>query len=78
MIAIFFILFLVVLIIIGVLANRSGKKDEDDYLLANRSLNKYFIGLSAAATGNSGFIMTGAVGLGYSFGLTWLFLPLAW
>jgi len=35
MIAIFFILFLVVLIIIGVLANRSGKKDEDPKVVDN-------------------------------------------
>ncbi|PCI62335.1 MAG: hypothetical protein COB35_03840 [Gammaproteobacteria bacterium] len=46
--------------------------------LANEKLNKWLIGLSAGATANSGFIVTGAVGLGYSFGPQWLFLPIAW
>jgi len=46
--------------------------------LANENLNKWLVGLSAGATANSGFIVTGAVGLGYSFGPQWLFLPLSW
>ncbi len=46
--------------------------------LAKESLNKWLIGLSAGATANSGFVVTGAVGLGYSFGPQWLFLPLSW
>ncbi len=46
--------------------------------LANEKLNKWMIGLSAGATANSGFIVTGAVGLGYSFGAQWLLLPISW
>ncbi|MCW9017361.1 MAG: hypothetical protein OQJ89_10380, partial [Kangiellaceae bacterium] len=46
--------------------------------LADEKLNKWLIGLSAGATANSGFIVTGAVGLGYSFGPQWLFLPISW
>jgi sodium/proline symporter len=49
--------------------------DED---LAGRSLNRWLIGLSAGTTGNSGFIVTGAVGLGYAGGVQWLLLPLSW
>jgi len=49
---------------------------EDD--LAGRKLNRWMIGLSAATTGNSGFIVTGAVGLGYAYGAHWLLLPLSW
>lgn len=49
---------------------------EDD--LAGRQLNRWMIGLSAATTGNSGFIVTGAVGLGYAYGAHWLLLPLSW
>src|SRR3990170_6395526 len=78
MITLLFILFIIILIIIGIIANKHSTADENDYILANRSLNKYLVGLSAAATGNSGFIMTGAVGLGFTFGLTWVFLPIAW
>ena len=46
--------------------------------LAGRTLNRWLIGLSAGTTGNSGFIVTGAVGLGYAGGVHWLLLPLSW
>lgn len=49
---------------------------DDD--LAGRSLNKWVVGLSAGATANSGFIVAGAVGLGYTEGLQWVMLPLSW
>lgn len=54
----------------------SEAKQDDD--LAGRSLNRWLIGLSAGATANSGFIVTGAVGLGYLYGVQWLVLPLSW
>ncbi len=46
--------------------------------LKHHNLNKWMIGLSAGATANSGFIVTGAVGLGYVGGLQWILLPLSW
>jgi sodium/proline symporter len=46
--------------------------------LSEQRLNKWLIGLSAGATANSGFVVTAAVGLGYSFGAQWLLLPLSW
>lgn len=46
--------------------------------LSSQNLNRWLIGLSAGATANSGFVVTGAVGLGYAYGIQWLFLPLAW
>lgn len=46
--------------------------------LADEKLNKWLVGLSAGATANSGFVVTGAVGLGYAFGAQWLLLPIAW
>jgi sodium/proline symporter len=55
--------------------SKPGSSEED---LAGRNLNKWLVGLSAATTGNSGFIVTGAVGLGYSGGAQWLLLPLGW
>nr|VFK53542.1 MAG: Na+/proline symporter [Candidatus Kentron sp. TUN]VFK55603.1 MAG: Na+/proline symporter [Candidatus Kentron sp. TUN] len=54
----------------------SYKRKEDD--LAGRSLNRWFVGLSAGATANSGFIVAGAVGLGYTFGMQWIVLSIAW
>ncbi|NJO12548.1 MAG: hypothetical protein HC872_02775 [Gammaproteobacteria bacterium] len=46
--------------------------------LTSRTLNKWLLGLSAGATANSGFVVTGAVGLGYVQGLQWIMLPLSW
>jgi len=56
---------------------RSGRQSRDEDL-AGRSLNRWLVGLSAGTTGNSGFIVTGAVGLGYAGGIHWLLLPLSW
>lgn len=53
----------------------SGRADEG---LADRSLNRWFVGLSAGTTANSGFIVTAAVGLGYAYGTQWVMLPIAW
>jgi Na+/proline symporter len=61
--------------LLGRLRARPQAGDED---LAGRRLNRWLIGLSAGATGNSGFVVTGAVGLGYAGGVRWLLLPLAW
>ena len=52
----------------------SGGGDE----LAGRQLGRWAVGLSAATTGSSGFIVTGAVGLGYTTGAGALLLPLGW
>jgi Na+/proline symporter len=56
---------------------RAGRADSDEDL-AGRGLNRWFIGLSAGAAGNSGFIVTGAVGLGYAGGVHWLLMPFGW
>lgn len=55
-----------------------GTKSKSDHALAEQKLTRWQIGLSAATTGNSGFVVTGAVGIGYSYGAHWLLLPLAW
>lgn len=49
----------------------------DNGALSEEKLNKWLIGLSAGATANSGFVVTGAVGLGYMYGLQWILLPLS-
>lgn len=46
--------------------------------VSSQKLNRWLVGLSAGATANSGFVVAGAVGLGYSFGVHWIALPLAW
>lgn len=46
--------------------------------VSSQKLNRWLVGLSAGATANSGFVVAGAVGLGYTFGVHWVALPLAW
>jgi sodium/proline symporter len=59
------------------LARRHSGGDSGDGL-AQMKLNRWLVGLSAGTTANSGFIVTGAVGLGYAYGLQWLLLPISW
>lgn len=54
----------------------SAENTEDH--LAQQQLNRWLVALSAGATANSGFVVTGAVGLGYTYGVYWLLLPLGW
>lgn len=73
-----FSVFLVIFLWIGAIAAKASDNTESDYLLGNRSFGKVFIGLSAGATGNSGWIMVGAVGTAYTMGISSLLLPIAY
>ncbi len=71
--AIFMILFLM----IGIYAGKKANTKEE-YHLAGRKLKGWQVGLSAGATANSGFIVVGAVGMGYKMGIISLLYPLGW
>ncbi|NEO16714.1 MULTISPECIES: hypothetical protein [unclassified Moorena] len=73
-----FALFLVIFLWIGALAAKSSDNTESDYLLGSRSFGKVFVGLSAGATGNSGWIMIGTVGMAYSMGVSAMLMVIAW
>ncbi|WP_254565883.1 sodium/proline symporter [Oscillatoria sp. HE19RPO] len=73
-----FAVFLVIFLWIGALAAKASDHTETDYLLGNRSFGKFFIALSAGATGNSGWIMVGAVGMAYMMGISALLMPIAY
>jgi Na+/proline symporter len=75
-IEIIFVVTLLITFVAAYLGRRHTKRNSDG--LTNQQLNRWLIGLSAGATANSGFIVTGAVGLGYTFGPQWLFLPISW
>ena len=73
------IVFLIILSItfgFAILGRKHTPKNEA--VLSDHRLNKWLVGLSAGATANSGFVVTGAVGLGYLYGYKWLLLPLGW
>ncbi|HKH80528.1 MAG TPA: hypothetical protein VKA03_02760 [Methylovirgula sp.] len=62
----------------AVLGRALAQRADGEEDLAGRRLNRWLIGLSAGAAGNSGFIVTGAVGLGYAGGVHWLLMPVGW
>jgi len=69
-----FAVFVAIFLWIGAIAAKASDHTESDYLLGSRSFGSVFIGLSAGATGNSGWIMVGAVGLAYATGVSSLLL----
>ncbi len=71
-------LVLAISLVIGIVARRRSDNSSGDFLLGGANLRAMHIGLSAGATGNSGFIVTAGVALGYIGGLTYCFLPLFW
>jgi sodium/proline symporter len=73
-----FSVFVVIFLGVGALAAKRSAATDVDYLLGSRSFGTWFVGLSAGATGNSGFIMLGAVGMGYTMGISGVIMGLAW
>jgi len=72
-----FSIFLILFLWVGALAARVAENTDKDYLLGNRSFGRVFVGLSAGATGNSGWIMVGSVGMSYTLGVSALLMFLA-
>ncbi|RDH44221.1 sodium/proline symporter [Zooshikella ganghwensis] len=73
-----FLLFLGLFAIIGissVLVSRGTKKD---YYLASKSVPPAFVGLSAVATNNSGYMFIGVIGYTYVTGLAAIWLMFGW
>jgi len=68
---------LIATFIAAILARRQPIAEQSEGL-AGYKLNRWLVGLSAGTTANSGFIVTAAVGLGYAYGLHWIFLPISW
>jgi sodium/proline symporter len=64
-------------LIVALLGRRDSQRMASGTLSEHR-LNRWLVGLSAGATANSGFVVTAAVGLGYTYGVQWLLLPLSW
>jgi len=57
---------------------RKTRHSTEDYLMAGHVHGKFMIALSGAASATSGFVMIGAVGAGYTMGLTAVLMPLGW
>lgn len=73
-----FLGFMLLFVVIGALSYLPSKKTAEDYLVANRSMAPWLVGLSAVATNNSGYMFTGMIGFTYSTGLSSIWLMIGW
>jgi sodium/proline symporter len=78
MIILSFLFFIVLYLLMGNLVARFTKSSDEDYLLGGRSFGRFSIALSAFSSSQSGFMMTGGVGMGYAFGFYSLYWWLGW
>ena len=72
------LVFLISFIITGYLAGKNSGPSAKDFFIGGRSLNGWTLGLSASATANTGFVVVGAVGMGYALGAQSLVYAFAW
>ena len=77
-VAISFITFLLVFVVIGALSVLKNRHTSNDYLLASHSVPPWLTGLSAIATNNSGFMFVGLIGFTYTQGLSAMWLMIGW
>ena len=61
-------------LVIGWTTSSSSEKG----FILSRTLNKWSVGISASATASTGFVVTGAVGMGYTLGVGSLLYPVSW
>lgn len=78
MIALSFIGFLAMFLLIGLWSVRESKGTREDYYVAGRSIKPWLTGLSAVATNNSGYMFIGVIGYTYVTGLASIWLMLGW
>lgn len=71
-------LFVMIFLGVGIYSGFRQQSTAEDYLLASREANPWLTGLSTMATGNSGFMFIGLIGLTYSIGLSTLWIVLGW
>jgi len=77
-VAISFLAFLGLFLGVGILSARRKKDTTDDYLVASRNVNPWFVALSAVATNNSGFMFVGLIGTTFTDGISSMWLMVGW
>ncbi len=65
-----FIIYLVIVLVIGTLAERFVSKSEKGFYLGDRRFGPFTTAISAGATDSSGWQFIGAVGYAYAFGIS--------
>lgn len=78
MIAFGFLVFLIGFLLVGVLSARVSRGSANDYLIADKAVKPWLVGLSAVATNNSGYMFIGMIGYTYSYGLHTVWVMIGW
>ncbi len=73
-----FVIFLLLMTGIGVYSSKRSLKTTKDYILADRSIGPIPTALSAVSTCHSGFMFIGMIGFTYLYGLSAIWLIIAW
>lgn len=73
-----FLVFLALFVIVGLSSFFFSRGSKKDYYLASQSLPPSFVGLSAVATNNSGYMFIGVIGYTYTTGLASIWLMIGW
>lgn len=77
-VAITFVAFLLAFLVVGTLSYRRSRGTTADYYLASSAVGPSFVGLSAVATNNSGYMFVGVIGYTYATGLAAVWLMVGW
>jgi sodium/proline symporter len=64
-----FAVYTLLIVGLGVYSSRFAKADDEDYFLAGRRLGPWMASLSASASGSSGWVTMGLVGLAFASGI---------
>jgi len=67
--AVSFTLYTLLIVGVGIYSARFAKSDDEDYFLAGRKLGPWMAAFSASASGSSGWVTMGLVGLAFSVGV---------
>lgn len=78
LIALSFIAFLLLMVLVGVLSTRKAKSNSEDYLLAGRGVHPWVMALSMLSTNYSGFMFIGYIGYTYNQGISSIWYLLTW
>jgi SSS family transporter len=73
-----FLVVLLAFLLVGVSSIYFSRGTKEDYYLASSSIPPLFVGLSAVATNNSGYMFIGVIGYTYANGLASIWLMIGW
>ncbi|MBW4510008.1 MAG: sodium/proline symporter [Scytonematopsis contorta HA4267-MV1] len=77
-VAVTFIGFLTLIILVGTYSATHKQNTTADYILASRNVNPWLTALSAMSTGQSGLLFLGQVGFAYKIGISSIWLVIGW